>query len=671
MKEIHIDIETYCEASLKDCGVRKYVEDPSFEILLVSYAIEDGEVKQADLANGDRMPTELLTALLDPDYEKIAHNATFERTALSKWLHQHPGAYRRFDENGMMDPGEWHCTMVRAFSLGIPGSLEKAGEWLGIPADKKKMSEGKRLIQKYCVPGRNGKRHYPEPSIPGVPNDWDTFKLYNRQDVEAERAIMREEDRYPLPPMRERDLYRTDQRINDRGVGIDIQMAKSVNAFVAEHTERLLEQGRKASGLENPQSLKKAKQWLATKGINIISLSKGALDDLITESNDDDVISYLKARKELGKTSVTKYEAMERAAVWHQDQECYRLHGTLQFDGAIRTGRWAGRIVQVQNLPRNTLDQIAFARDLALQGDWDWLETCYGKPMDTLSQLIRTAFIPKPGCKFVVADYSQIECRVAAWITGEAYKVKAFAEGKDIYKETAAKIFGKKAEDITHDERARGKVAELAGAYGGGIGAYKRFGADKMGLTDNEIQALVDSWRNNNPEIVRFWRICEDAFKRAIRNPGSVQMITRGSHPITVFIHKDSLFMRLPSGRFIAYKGIRISDDGDGNEGIEYLDTMEGKNAFIYTRTYGGKIFENLIQSTARDCLGEVLIRLDEAGYKTVFHVHDECINEVPIDKAEEDERKIVDIMRLKGCAWCEGLPLDADSYICEFYKKD
>jgi DNA polymerase len=662
MRTLHLDIETYCELDLAEVGVRKYVEHPSFEILLIGYAYDDGPVKQIDLALDDVAENpdinRLTDDLSDPGIMKMAHNAAFERLCFSK----------RYYGGRTLDPSQWRCTMVRAYQLGLPGSLDKAGLWLGIPDDKKKMAIGKKLIAKFCKPQKDGKRIYPQAALPGTKGDWETFKDYNRQDVEAERSVGDAESKYPECPAHEWEIYCADQDINDRGVGVDLAMAKTINGYVEEHSEKLIGEARAASGLENPQSMPRAKDWLRSKGVRFDNLAKASLDSLIAEAGDPSVRAYLKARKELGKTSLTKYEAMERAAVWHPEDKCYRLHGTLQFDGAIRTGRWAGRIVQTQNLPRNTLPLIEAARDHASKGEFDWLELEYGHPMDTLSQLIRTAFVPKPGCRFVVADYCQIECRVAAWMAGEEYKLEIFRKGGDIYKETASRIYRKPVEKITHEERAKGKVAELAGAYGGGIGAYKRFGADRMGLSDEEIQVLVDLWRDNNPGIVRFWKEAETAVKAAITHPGAEYRI--GSKGVSAKMFRDTLFMRLPSRRLIAYKGIRISNTDQGDR-IEYLDMKEGMNAFQYVETYGGKLFENIIQSTARDCLAEALWILNGGGWGTVFHVHDECINEVPAETADRDEKSIVEIMKLQGLEWAEGLPLDADSYICDFYKKD
>ena len=666
--KLHLDIETYCEAGLKTVGVRKYVEDPSFEILLVGYAFGDGPVKQADLALGDPMPEEVIAALAAGSGGiRVAHNATFERLGMSVWLAKH-GRSDVLGGRRFLDPMGWRCTMVRAYQLGLPGSLEKAGVWLGIPADKQKLATGKKLIEKFCKPQKDGRRIFPQAALPGTKGDWETFKDYNVGDVVAERAIDEAEGLYPECPDREWLVYRADQDINDRGVGVDVAMAKTVNAYVADHSQKLMGEARAASGLENPQSMPRAKDWLRSKGVQFDNLSKASLDGLIREAKDPDVKAYLKARKELGKTSVTKYEAMVRAAVWYGDERCWRLHGTLQFDGAIRTGRWAGRIVQTQNLPRNTLDDIAFARSLAANGEFDWLEACYGKPMDTLSQLIRTAFVPKPGWKFAVADYKQIECRVAAWMCGEQYKLDAFASGKDIYKETASRILNKPASELTHDERQKGKVAELAGAYGGGIGAYKRFGADKMGLGDDEIQVLVDAWRENNPEIVAFWRQLETAAKAAISHKGVRYPV--GSKGVSLRMDRDTLFMTLPSKRLIAYKGARIAETDDG-ERIEYLDMGTATQAFAYVETYGGKLFENLIQSTARDCLAEALHARDQGGWRTVFHVHDECITEVPAETAERDLATIQEVMRIPEAEWAKGLPLDSDGYVCDFYKKD
>lgn len=667
MRVTYIDLETYSEAPLAEVGARKYAEDPSTEIILLAVAFDDQPVRVYDAyaENIGNPIAKLIEHAIDGDCILIAHNASFERNVLSVYL-RHNGRADLLQSDGMLDPDLFRCTMIRAYQLGLPGSLARAGNALGIPAEDKKMAaEGKRLVKLFCTPDKKRGRITPDQE----PEKWELFKKYNLQDVVAERAIYKAEEQYPQQNPRETLLYTVDQAINDRGVAVDMAMAKKVVAFVQSHTQNLLAQAKGATAVENPNSLIQVKGWLATKGIEVDKLDKDTVAELLKDKElDPEVRAYLLARKELGKTSVAKYEAMVSAGLWHPESKTYRLHGMLQFDGAIRTGRWAGRIVQMQNLPHDSPIAIEDARYLAAEGHFDLLEVLYGEPMTTLSQLVRTAFVPSPGCRFVVADYSQIESRVAAFMTGERWKLEAFASGKDIYKENASRMYGKPASEVSHDERAKGKVAELAGGYGGGVGAYKRFGADtKLGLTDAQIQTLVMQWRSQNPLIVAAWKWCEEAFKAAIVNPGAAYRL--GPMPAYAKMVRDTLLLLLPSKRFIAYKGMRIQNTENGRR-FMYKDTSEKSAAVLDLETYGGKIFENLIQGVARDCLAETLIRLEQRGYRTVFHVHDEVIVEVPIDKADEAERDIDELMSLKDVPWLKGCPLKAESYQCDFYEK-
>lgn len=669
MRLFFCDLETYSEANLAEVGALKYAEDPSTEIILAAYAWDDDPVRVIDPSAGDSLNPliEAIGQAILGNCLVVAHNASFERRVLSVHIRRRGTARQKtmLRANGMLPASAFYCTMIRAYMLGLPGSLERAGNALGLPASDKKMAaEGKRLVKLFCTPGKNG-RVRPEDE----PEKWARFVEYNLQDVVAERAIHRAESLYPQQPRREWELYAADQDINDRGVAVDLPMANRIVAFVESHTQSLLAEAKGVTGADNPNSLAQIKAWLASKGIEVGSLDKDTVATLLKDKElDPTVRAYLLARKELGKTSVAKYEAMTKAALWHPESRTYRLHGMLQFDGAIRTGRWAGRIVQMQNLPHDSPEAIEVAREIAASGDFDFLQALYGPPMETLSQLVRTAFIPTPGHRFVVADYSQIESRVAAWMTGETWKLRAFEQGKDIYKENASRMYGKRPEDVTHDERAKGKVAELAGGYGGGVGAYKRFGADtKLGLTDAQIQTLVMQWRAQNPLIVAAWRQCEEAFKAAILNPGAAYRL--GSMPAYAKMARDTLLLLLPSKRFIAYKGMRIQDTENGRR-FMYKDTSEKYAATVDLETYGGKIFENLIQGVARDCLAEALLRLESIGYRTVFHVHDEVIVEAPTNQADEYERTICDIMALRDVEWLKGCPLKAESYQCDFYEK-
>lgn len=651
------DIETYCEVDLKTCGVYRYVDDPSFEVNLFGYAYNDEEVRTVDLLQGESIPGRVMADLRNPEVVKVAHNANFEITCLTKW----------FMED--MDPKQWYCTAVRAATLGLPRSLEAVGDALGLPEDEKKLKIGKQLIQyfaKPCAPTktnggrtRNLPRHEPE--------KWALYKTYNIGDVTTERSIYKRMLAYPDIPEREHRLWEVDQRINAAGTTVDTILIKNIVEYGAERTEALQEEAKRISGLDNTNSMPQIKRWLRTKGIAVSSFDKDAVRDLSKTVADPDVLRFLQIRQELGKTSVAKYDAMQRALCSDG-----RVRGMLQFYGANRTGRWAGRIVQLQNLPRNELDDIDLPRRIVRSGDFELLELLYDSPMDVFSQLVRTAFIAGAGKTFVVADYSAIEARVIAWIAGEEWRLQAFRDGKDIYCASASQMFGVPVvkNGVNGHLRKKGKVAELACGYQGGIGAMKRMGGEQMGLTDSEMQEIVDNWRAKSPRIVELWSKAERAAKNAILHPGTTQHFAPTCSFQMIGKH---LFMTLPSGRRICYNGARVeqSDKNQFKSSIKYMGQDQESGRWGLVETYGGKIVENCIQSVARDCLGEAMIRLDDAGYRPEFHIHDEVVIPVPAENAERDLEKIADIMALEDLPWKTGLPLRADGYVTEYYKKD
>ncbi len=665
-KRVHIDIETYCELDLTECGVYAYAHHPSFEILLIGYAYGDDEVQVIDLAQGEEPPEELLRDILDKNVAKVAHNAAFERICLSEYAKR-----KNLLKQGYIDATNWHCTSVRAAELGLPRSLKDVGDALHLSEDNSKLSTGKLLINYFCKPCKptkaNGQRtrNYYFHDI----ERWDAFKRYNIRDVVAEREIDRIELTYESTRASEEEMYVLDQRINDDGVAVDMILIDNIIEYVNRYTEKLLNRAREITGCDNPNSLPQIKTWLAKKGVMVTSLDKDALQELLEVTTDDSVKEYLEIRQEIGKTSVAKYLAMKRAAIYDKDTDTWRVHGMLMFYGAMRTGRWAGRIVQLQNLPRNSIKDLALARDWVRRGEWELLEIGYDNIMDVFSQLIRTALIPAKGNKFVVSDYNAIEARVIAWFADEDWKLDVFRRGGKIYEETASRMFKIPIDQITHDsaERAKGKVAELAGGYGGGVEAYKRFGAERFGLDDNEIKRLVTSWRESNKNIVDLWDIAETAMREAITNPGEIKKVAHGS---AFKMQKDTLFLRLPCGRCIAYRGAKI-EEGIRKSEISYLGENATTGHYEFIRTYGGRIVENLVQSTARDCLAFAIKELMEQGYKIRFHVHDEVIIEVD----ERNEIANTDVPRLMAEAvaktkWGTNIPLRAESYECGFYLK-
>ena len=648
MHEIGIDIETYSSNDLKSCGVYKYVEAPDFTILLFAYSVDRGPVTCCDFAQGETLPEDVVVALRDPSVVKTAFNAAFERVCISHYFSW-----------PLMDPAQWRCTMVRAARMGLPLSLGQCGEVLHL-ADGK-MKEGAALIRYFSVPNR-GKRHLPA----DAPDRWEVFKKYCIRDVEVEQAILAKVRRLEVPAFDE-DLYTVDQRINDRGVMIDAQMVTNAARFDDDYKAELLKEAQQISGMENPNSPAQIKEYLhKTTGFSIASLNKKDLDDM------DKQFRYwpkaqrvLAIRREMGKTSNKKYAAMLQCVC-----NDGRIHGLLQFCGAARTGRWAGRLVQVQNLPQNHLRDLDYARQLVKAGDLEDFELNYENPTHVLSELIRTAFIAKPGCVFHVCDFSAIEARVIAWLAGENWVLDVFRQGGDIYCATASQMFGVPVEKhgANAELRQKGKIAVLALGYGGGIGALENMGGSRMGLTEREEKEIIQKWRDANPRIVKFWATVEAAAIKALKT-GESTTIHRG---IEVAKRWGMLTITLPSGRTVCYPRARIGiERNDGWRGdheiIEYEGLNQTTKKWEAIRTYGGKLTENIVQSVARDILGIVILRAEEAGLKIVFHIHDEIVVEAEPGQTLEDVTAIFS----QPIDWCKDLPLKGAGYTTPYYLKD
>ena len=648
MREIGIDIETYSSNDLKSCGVYKYVEAPDFTILLFPYSVDRGPVTCCDFAQGETLPENVVEALRDPGVVKTAFNAAFERVCISHYFGW-----------PLMDPAQWRCTMVRAARMGLPLSLGQCGEVLRL-ADGK-MKEGAALIRYFSVPNR-GKRHLPA----DAPDRWEVFKKYCIRDVEVEQAILAKVRRLEIPAFDE-ELYTVDQRINDRGVMIDAQMVANAARFDDDYKAELLKEAQQISGMENPNSPAQIKQYIhQATGLPIQSLNKKDLDDIEKQ------LKYwpkprrvLEIRREMGKTSNKKYPAMLQCVC--QDG---RIHGLLQFCGAARTGRWAGRLVQIQNLPQNHLQDLDYARQLVKAGDLADFELNYSNPTQVLSELIRTAFIAKPGCTFHVCDFSAIEARVIAWIAGENWVLDVFRKGGDIYCATASQMFGVPVEKhgANAELRQKGKIAVLALGYGGGIGALENMGGSKMGLTEREEKEIIQKWRDANPRIVKFWATVEAAAMKALKT-GESTTIHRG---IEVAKRWGMLTITLPSGRIVCYPRARIGTEyGDSWRGdheiIEYEGLNQTTKKWEAIRTYGGKLTENIVQSVARDILGIVILRAEAAGLKIVFHIHDEIVVEAEPGQTLEDVTAIFS----QPIDWCKDLPLKGAGYTTPYYLKD
>lgn len=651
-----VDIETYSSVDLAGSGVYAYTEAPDFDILLIGYKFDDeAEVHVIDTLAVDRdfdpELYEFREALTDPGIIKTAFNANFERTCLAKWT------------GAAMPPEEWRCTMIKALTLGLPGNLADVGIAMGLPEEKLKDPQGKALIQffsKPCKPTRtNGQRTRNLPAHD--PAKWKLFIEYNRQDVVTEQEILRQLDIYKTPES-EQQLWALDQHMNDNGVKLDIPMVEKIVEYDTQRRQELQEEAKVLTGLANPNSLAQLKKWLSKQGVTMASVTKDTIAATLQTDIPDNVRRMLEIRTALGKTSVAKYSTMLTAVC--QD---HRLRGILQFYGANRSGRWAGRLVQTHNLAKNSLPDLDLARELAAAGDFDTLATLFGETAFVFSELIRTAFIPSDGCRFVVSDFAAIEARVLAWIAGEEWTLEAFRQGKDIYCETASMMYRVPVEKHGQNShlRQKGKVAVLACGYQGGVGAMKRM--DKGGsIPEDELQSVVDQWREANPKVVKLWRTCELAAKTAIQEHRTVRL----AHGIAFSYINRNLFIQLPSGRKLCYWDTRLKqDDYTGRLSITYMGVNQETKQWGETETYGGKLVENIVQATARDCLAVAMTRVSALGYKIVMHVHDEMIVDVPNTDTEAPGR--INAIMAQPIDWAEGLPLKGDTYETPFYKKD
>ena len=639
-----IDIETFSDVDLIKSGVYAYADSPAFEVLLFAYSFDGGETRVIDLAQGEELPGEVAEAVFDGSVVKTAFNANFERTCLSKYF----GRY--------LPPDSWHCSAVQAAVLALPRSLEDVGAVLGL--DERKMKEGKELIRYFCVPCKptkaNGGRRRNLPCH--APEKWEVFKSYCVRDVDVEKAIRRKLGKFPIPE-REMDVYRLDQRINDRGVLVDMGLVRQAVRCERLHKEVVTGRAYELTGLENPNSVAQLKGWLGENGVEAESLSKKAVSDMIGES-DGEVEELLRLRLLMAKTSVKKYEAMERSVCSDG-----RVHGLLQFYGANRTGRWAGRLVQVQNLPQNHLPDLELARRLVREGRFEDVELFYGSTPEVLSELIRTAFVPEEGCRFVVADFSAIEARVLAWLAGETWRLEVFSSHGKIYEASAAAMFHVPVEEVTKGSplRQKGKIAELGLGYGGAAGALISMGALDMGLSEEELPSLVAVWRRANPHITQFWWDVDKAAVEAV-----VKRTRTRAGRIAFEYRSGILFVMLPSGRRLAYVKPRMGVNRFGREGLTYEGILENKK-WGRIETYGPKLVENIVQGTARDLLAEAMLRVEKKGYPIVMHCHDEIIAEVPERTGSVEE--MCEMMAVCP-SWAEGLPLRADGYECGFYQK-
>lgn len=640
-----IDIETYSSAPLPKCGVYRYCDAPDFEMLLFSYAFDDEPVQTIDLTSGETLPLEVISALKDPTIIKVAYNAQFERVCLSRYLGR------------WLDPHQWRCTMVMAAYLTLPGRLADAAVALG--TTEKKMEEGKDLIRYFSVPCKptkaNGGRTRNLPT--DAPEKWAVYRQYNAQDVETERAIRKALEKYPLPEQ-EWELYALDQQINDRGVRVDKKLVKNAIAVDAVFAQAACQRAKELTGLENPGSVNQLKAWLADQDMPMESLAKKIVQEKAAQT-DGIVAELLNLRLELSKTSVKKYEAMARCVC--RDG---RVHGLLQFYGANRTGRWAGRLVQAQNLPQNHLPDLELARDIVKIGDEELLDTLFASVPGTLSELIRTAFIPKDGCRFLVADFSAIEARVLAWLANEEWVLEEFRGKGKIYEATASRMFHIPQETIVKGNpnyayRQKWKQATLSCGYGGGVGALKAMGAK---MPEKEMQPLVDAWRAANPNIVAFWGALDRAARTVIRRKTSARV-----GKVILYWQDDKMFMRLPSGRNLCYQSPHFTENRFGSDAIGYY-APNAAGQMVVQEAFGGKLAENATQAIARDILAHALLTLEKNGYPVIFHVHDEAVIEMPIGQGSLEEA-----CRLMAIApdWAKDLPLRADGYECAYYRKD
>ncbi len=660
MKELSIDLETYSDVDISKSGAYKYAESDNFEILLFGVSVDNEPVVVYDLTAGDEIPTEILAALSDDNVTKWAFNASFERVCLSNWLRKHhPEYFKTYKSEGdpvqnYLDPTSWKCTLVWSAYMGLPLSLEGVGAVLKL--QDQKMKEGKDLIKYFCCPCKPTKvnggrtRNLPE----HAPDKWEIFKAYNRRDVEVELAIKQKLLKFPVPDTVWSE-YHIDQEINDRGIMLDMDMVENAIAFDEKSKSSLMISMQNITNLDNPNSVAQMKQWLSENGIETESLGKKDVAGLIKET-DGDITAALKLRLQLAKSSVKKYQAMQNAVC-----KDGRAHGMFQFYGANRSGRWAGRLIQLQNLPQNHMPDLEEARELVRIGDYDTLDMLYDDIPDTLSQLIRTAFIARPGYKFIVSDYSAIEARVLAHLAGESWRSKVFAEGKDIYCASASQMFGVPVEKhgVNSHLRQKGKIAELALGYGGSVGALKSMGALEMGLTEEELQPLVDSWRTSNPMITAFWWDVDKAVKTTIKQ--RVPTEVRGIK----FIYKSGmLFIKLPSGRSLSYVKPKIGENRFGSESVTYEGVGSTKK-WERIESYGPKFVENIVQAVSRDLLCYAMHNL--SNQQICGHVHDELIIECPENTTVNS---ITSVMG-KSPDWMKDILIRGDGYDTKFYKKD
>lgn len=654
MKALSIDLETYSSVDLGKSSVYRYVESPDFDILLFGYCVDGCSVQVVDLAQGEQIPPEIIDALSDERVHKWAFNANFERVCLSEWLRRN--SYPLHNEHystpndpcmGYLDPVGWHCTMVWSAYLGLPLSLKDAGFALGL--DKQKLTEGKDLVKYFCVPGKDGQRHLPV----DAPDKWSTFKVYNLRDVETEMGIQERLRKYPVPDA-VWDQYHLDQQINDRGIAVDMALVRSAISIDERSREELTAKLKELTMLDNPNSVQQMKDWLADNGLETETLGKKQVAELL-KTAPEPLRSVLVLRQQLAKSSVKKYQAME-ATVCADG----RVRGCFQFYGA-RTGRWAGRNIQLQNLPQNKMPDLEQARAIVRAGDYDAVRMLYDSTPDVLSQLIRTAFVPRSGHTFFVADFSAIEARVIAWLAGEDWRQQVFADGKDIYCASASQMFGVpvKKHGINGHLRQKGKIAELALGYGGSVGALKAMGALEMGLQEEELKPLVDAWRTANPMIVKLWWAVDDAVMTAIRMKSSTE-----THGIRFTCQSGMLFITLPSGRQLSYVKPRIGENQFGSPAATYMG-LSAARQWDRLESYGPKFVENIVQAISRDILCYAMQTLRCCSI--VAHVHDELIIEV--DPRMSLEAVCEQMGRTPP--WAPGLHLRADGYATDFYKKD
>ena len=660
IQELSIDLETYSDRDLKKCGVYKYAESPNAELLLFGYSVNNGPVDVIDVAQGEKIPEDILKALTDDSVIKWAYNASFERIFLSIWLKRnYPQYFESYSISedtvgNYLDPSAWRCSLVWGAYMGLPLSLKGIGAVLKL--DEQKMTEGTDLIRYFCVPCKPTKsnggrtRNLPE----HAPDKWTTFKDYNKRDVEVELSIKEKLKNFPVPDF-VWDEYHLDQEINDRGIGIDMQLVENAIAFDERSKTAIAAQMKDMTNLENPNSVSQMKAWLSDNGIETDTLGKKAVAELMKDAPDE-LAQVLALRQQLAKSSVKKYQAMQAAAC-----DDHRVRGLYMFYGANRTGRWAGRIVQFQNLPQNHMEDLAETRELVRQGDYESIEMFYDDIPDTLSQLIRTAFIPKPGYKFYVADFSAIEARVIAHLAGETWRAEVFKNGGDIYCASASQMFHVPVEKhgVNGHLRQKGKIAELALGYGGSVGALKAMGALEMGLTEEELQPLVDAWRSSNPHIVQFWWDVDSAVKTVVSTHTTAE-----THGIKFSWRSGMMFIHLPSGRKLCYVKPRMGQNKFGGESVTY-EGIGATKKWERLESYGPKFVENIVQAVSRDLLMNAIKTLSHCFI--CGHVHDEMI----IECREDVSLKVLCEQMARVPSWMPDVLLRADGYVTPWYRKD